>query len=227
MADRRTRAPEPAPPDGSAHDRLLEAARALFAADGYENVSTSSIARRAGTSESQLIKHFGSKEGLLEAVFDEGWENLDWQIKLAWTGAMSPLEKFAALGNTLINAIGEEPQLRALLLLEGRRIRKRGRDVVLSTGFRKFVQLLDGLLRDMKRAGQLREGLHLEAVRSALVGAVEALLRDQLMAELIDYPARYGRKDILATFTAIAGALLEPAAARSLAQATTAHRGRE
>jgi AcrR family transcriptional regulator len=206
-------------PDASAHERLLEAAKELFAALGYENVSTSAVARRAGTSESQLIKHFGSKEGLLQAVFDKGWEALDWRVKLAWRGATSPLEKFVALASTLINAIGEDPRLRALLLLQGRRIRKRGNDVVLSHGFRGFVHMLDDLFRDMKRAGELRDGLHLEAVRSALLGAMEALLRDQLMAEMIDYPASYGRKDVLALFTTLAGALLEPAAARSLAEA--------
>lgn len=202
--------------EGSAHQRLLDAAKDLFAADGYENASTASIARRAGTSESQLIKHFGSKEGLLEAVFDEGWRTLDWRVRLAWAGVSSPLDKFVALGNTLITAIGEDKQLRSLLLLEGRRIRKRGRDIVLSTGFRQFVRLLDGVLQEMKTAGQLRAELHLEAVRSALMGAVEALLRDQLMAELIDYPARYGRKELFVTFTSLVAALLEPSAAASL-----------
>ena len=56
--------------DLSSHDRILLAARSLFSSDGYENTTTSAIARRAGTSESQLIKHFGSKEGLLEAILD-------------------------------------------------------------------------------------------------------------------------------------------------------------
>jgi len=59
-------------PDRSAssHDRILMAAKQLFASRGYENTSTVAIARLAGTSESQLMKHFGSKEGLLEEIFD-------------------------------------------------------------------------------------------------------------------------------------------------------------
>ena len=54
----------------SSHDRILLAAKRLFAKDGYENTSTVAIAREAGTSESQLMKHFGSKQGLLVAIFD-------------------------------------------------------------------------------------------------------------------------------------------------------------
>src|SRR5690242_21901453 len=67
---------KPAPSTVSSHDRILMAAKRLFASRGYENTSTVAIARQAGTSESQLMKHFGSKEGLLEAVFDEGWGRL-------------------------------------------------------------------------------------------------------------------------------------------------------
>jgi len=42
----------------------------LFAKEGYENHQHCGIARNGRTSESQLVKHFGSKEGLLEAIFD-------------------------------------------------------------------------------------------------------------------------------------------------------------
>src|SRR5438270_7150578 len=62
-----------ASPAASSHDRILAAAKRLFAQRGYENTATVAIARLAGTSESQLMKHFGSKEGLLEAIFERGW----------------------------------------------------------------------------------------------------------------------------------------------------------
>jgi AcrR family transcriptional regulator len=50
-------------------ERIREAAQALFAERGDEPASTAAICRLAGTSESQLIKHFGIKRGVLEAVF--------------------------------------------------------------------------------------------------------------------------------------------------------------
>ncbi len=54
----------------SSHDRLREAAKDLFADRGYESTPTAEICRLAGTSQSQLIKHFSSKLGLLEAVLN-------------------------------------------------------------------------------------------------------------------------------------------------------------
>ncbi|HTV64269.1 MAG TPA: TetR/AcrR family transcriptional regulator, partial [Bryocella sp.] len=57
----------------SSRERILLSAKHLFARNGYENTSTVAIAREAGTSESQLMKHFGSKQGLLAAILDRGW----------------------------------------------------------------------------------------------------------------------------------------------------------
>src|SRR5579859_6701483 len=78
---------------GSTHDRILRVAKSLFANRGYEHTSTSAIARQAGTSESQLIKHFGSKAGLLEAIFIEGWKGITDQARLAIQDVASPPEK--------------------------------------------------------------------------------------------------------------------------------------
>jgi AcrR family transcriptional regulator len=53
----------------SVHDRLLEAAHAVFAEEGFRGATTRKIAARAGVNEVTLFRHFASKEELLaEAV---------------------------------------------------------------------------------------------------------------------------------------------------------------
>jgi len=79
----------------SSHDRILLAAKRLFAESGYENTSTVAIARDAGTSESQLMKHFGSKQGLLVAIFDRGWASIGERIKAIPNG--SPADRLLAV----------------------------------------------------------------------------------------------------------------------------------
>jgi AcrR family transcriptional regulator len=51
-------------------DRILESALALFSQRGYAGTGVSGIVRAAGIEKSALYWHFGSKEGLLAAVFD-------------------------------------------------------------------------------------------------------------------------------------------------------------
>ena len=67
---------EPKPRRGRPRDpercrRILEAARAHFYAHGLERASVDVIASDAGVSKMTVYSHFGSKEGLLEAVVRE------------------------------------------------------------------------------------------------------------------------------------------------------------
>src|SRR4029077_17686023 len=89
----------------SSHERILQAGRDLFAEDGYENTTTSAIARRAGTSESQLIKHFGSKEGLLEGIFEAAWGRLAQGAQIALEASASPLERLQALTELMASSL--------------------------------------------------------------------------------------------------------------------------
>jgi AcrR family transcriptional regulator len=186
----------------SSHDRILLAGRHLFAADGYENTTTSAIARAAGTSESQLVKHFGSKEGLLEAIFEDAWLRLGDRIGQALDQPETPRAKLRALSELMLSALERDADLRTLMLLEGRRIGRRGR-VVLSRGFLRVVEVIDGLFEEMRQRGELRPGLHPQAARSVLVGAFEGLLRDQLLAERVDYPAAFGAREVRVAFGAV------------------------
>lgn len=194
---------ERVPSELSSHDRILQSARRLFSSEGYENATTSAIARMAGTSESQLIKHFGSKEGLLEAIFDHAWQRMGAGIGQTLAPLTSPREKLVALTELMISALEKDKELRTLMLLEGRRIRKHGHMVLLTRGFLGVLEAVDGLLSQMLEAGELRPGLNVEAVRSALVGAFEGLLRDQLLAERVDYPAHFDGRDLRVAFRAV------------------------
>ena len=61
--------------------RLLEAGKALFARFGFEQTSTAIIAREAGTSESQLVRYYKGKAGLLEAIFNDCWAALNQHVQ--------------------------------------------------------------------------------------------------------------------------------------------------
>ncbi|HSG41445.1 MAG TPA: helix-turn-helix domain-containing protein [Thermoanaerobaculia bacterium] len=187
----------------SSHERILQAGRRLFAEDGYENTTTSAIARLAGTSESQLIKHFGSKEGLLEAVFDRAWQRMGVGVKNLQDMPGTPLDKLRALTELFISGLERDKEMRTLMLLEGRRIRKHGHMVLLTQGFQQILVILDGLLKQMRDMGVLRQDLHPQAVRSAMMGAYEGLLRDQVLAERASFPAQYDGTELRAAFRAV------------------------
>lgn len=187
-------APESLRQIASSHDRILAAAKRLFASQGYEGTSTMAIARLAGTSESQMMKHFGSKEGLLEAILDNGWRHMG--TALMELSDMTPgPEKLLAMLDVVLNTLHEDPDLKELLLLEGRRIRREGRAVILSPGYVQFVGMVDDVLKTMSKARTLRGDLSPEAVRSALMGMAEGMMRDQVLSRRREFPANYSLED--------------------------------
>jgi len=192
-----------------ARERMLQVAKQLFAERGYENTSTVAIARAAGSSESQLMKHFGSKEGLLESVFDQGWSILTERL-----GDLDSLrdgrQKIEQLVGAMLVALEADPVLKDLLLLEGRRIRKEGHMILMTRGFLQIVGTLDRILNDMRTQGELGPGLNPQAVRSALIGSVEGMLRDQVLAKRTGYPAAYSLEEVREIFRRALAAFLVP-----------------
>ena len=184
-------APASLPSKPSTHQRILQAAKKLFASRGYEHSSTSAIARSAGTSESQLMKHFGSKSGLLEAIFNEGWGGITEEARAVSQNLSSPAEKLAAISGCVVRRLESDQELKRLMLLEGRRIRREGPTVALTEGFLGFVGLIDSVLDEMRTLKLLRPELNPQAVRSALMGMLEGVMRDRYLADQLGFPADF------------------------------------
>lgn len=184
----------------SSRDRIREAAKALFAKTGYESATTADICRVAGTSQSQLIKHFGNKQGLIEAVFQHAWAQITPAVALAIEKVPSPRDKLKLLADMVLSFLDADKEMRTLFLLEGRRIRGDGRMVVLVPGFWEFVELLDGIVQEAAASGQLRPDINVQAFRSTLMGAIEGMLRDQMLARTCKFPATYSAEDIRRMF---------------------------
>jgi len=53
--------------------KVLKAAKHLFAKNGYDGTTTRAIAQAAGVAEGTLFRHFDSKKAVLVEVATEGW----------------------------------------------------------------------------------------------------------------------------------------------------------
>jgi AcrR family transcriptional regulator len=167
---------------GSSRTRLLQAAKRLFALQGYEQTATSAIAREAGTSESQLMRYFGGKVGLLDALFNDAWGELNGRARETIAGMPSARDALLALLQTIASSLARDPDLATLFLFEGRRMRGEEPRVRVSEGFQAFAELTRGLVRKAQSARELDQNLDAAAITSALIGASEAMIRDRALA---------------------------------------------
>lgn len=175
--------------------RLLEAGKVLFARLGYEQASTAAIAREAGSSESQLIRYYRSKTGLLEAISDENWGVLNGQIQQVVMAATSAADGLQAAVETLSAAFDGDGDLAFVLLFEGWRIR--------SKGFADFENLLHILVQRGKKDGTIRPDLPENAVVYALLGAAESMARERLQATRAGQEPPVSENDLRSVFRAL------------------------
>jgi len=186
--------------------RILEAAKALFASRGYEQTTTAMIARQAGTSESQIVKHFETKEGLLATIFNDGWSRIAQQLE-GLRSIKSGLDRLEVLVSVLMNAFRSDPALKELMLFEGRRMRREGQ-LMLTNGYLSFVRVVDECLEQMRLNGELNPELDTQALRSGFIGMFEGMLRDQLLAARSNYPADYSLEAMQLVFRHVLNSFL-------------------
>jgi AcrR family transcriptional regulator len=172
-----------AAPTAPSRERLLEAAKRLFAAYGYEQTATSAIAREAGTSESQLMRYFGGKVGLLEALFDAAWTHLNVRVARAVKSETDNREALLKAIQAIITTLSRDPDLATLFMFEGRRMRGDEPRVRVARGHLLFADTLRGFVRKAQAAREIDPNLDVNAVTSAVLGASESMIRDRLLAK--------------------------------------------
>jgi len=97
--------------------QLVEAARELFAEDGYGATSLDAVVSRAGVTKGALYHHFSGKRDLFAAVFAAEQVRLSGAIVAAYQRSREPWEAFEAGAAAFIEAC-QEPGAQRIFLLD-------------------------------------------------------------------------------------------------------------
>ena len=98
-------------------ERLLEAARTVFARRGFASSSLDEVAEEAGLTKGAVYSNFANKEDLVLAVLEESFNRRMDDI-VSRVDSDAPLEEQARLGGALFMAISEEERWLDLLSLD-------------------------------------------------------------------------------------------------------------
>ncbi len=191
----------------TSRSRLLNAGKTLFAKNGYEQTSTAAIAREAGSSESQLIRYFGGKAGLLEAIFNDSWRILGEGVQEHLATAAHGRDAILKLLVMMIQAFSRDHDIAFLFLFEGRRMRGGSHEVIISEGFVRFLEVVNAMIEKGRQDGSFRTDIEPAVVCSAVLGCAEGMIRDRVLAERNGQPNPFDDEDIYRTFTAMVNGL--------------------
>jgi AcrR family transcriptional regulator len=94
-------------------NRILDAAEALFARNGYEATALRDIAAEAGIQQPGLYKHFASKEDLYRQVYERALRPMTDLMDQLLTG---PDDGFDELANRMTDLLADHPTIARLLV---------------------------------------------------------------------------------------------------------------
>jgi AcrR family transcriptional regulator len=97
---------------------LVDAARELFARDGYDATSLDAVAARAGVTKGAVYHHFDGKRQLFEAVFQREVERLYTVLSAIYSRKKDPWDAFHAGCRAYLEEC-LDPGLQRVVLLDG------------------------------------------------------------------------------------------------------------
>ncbi len=167
--------------------RILEAARELFAEQGYQEARVADICERADIAQKTFFNHFPTKLDLLREIAHAGIEELMFQIEDVRKADLGTRERIERFFDTLCEHIAEAgPRSRELTvevvhLMSGDAAERSEQVVRLHAAFRGIVE--DGLAQ-----GDVTRRHDPQALTEMILGAYYVLIFNY--ANLDDFPVR-------------------------------------
>ena len=162
-------------------NRLIEAARDLFVADGYAGVSIRRITQRAGCPPMTFYLYFTSKHALLRHIWEDIFAQLLPLCAAAAAGQVDPVDKVEAYVVTMSRYWVDHPDSYRVVYLNQDVLEPGEETYFVESGdiMRRF-QALQHLIDDGKASGRFRAEVDSELVMQALsansIGVAHALV---------------------------------------------------
>jgi AcrR family transcriptional regulator len=154
----------------SSREALLDAATGEFAQRGRHGARVQAIVKRAGFNERMLYHHFGSKEGLYEAVLEAQWASVAsaWQPSLREATSLTPREGLELAFSRFAQVLHDHPLFLNLVMHES----MNGWDFAPEVALEQVPSALHDLFRRGVSSGEFRSDIEFHVVYLALIGAM-------------------------------------------------------
>lgn len=134
-------------------DRLLAAAAAIIAGEGYLAATLERVGTAAGFSRGLASRKYGSKDGLIEAVIWRVSASVHAEVDAAIAGLTSPLEQLLALFDRFVELVLRDTSVRAYFVLFSAMIANR---LETRAVFEEVQQRFGARIEELVVAGQAR-----------------------------------------------------------------------
>ena len=157
--------------------QILSTAERLFSTKGFDGTSVRDIADDAGVNIAMISYYFGSKEKLMEALFEQRTTNIKVKVEsLLHDDKSTPFEKVELLAEDFITRIMNKQQFFKIMMCE-QVINKNPVIMYLIYDLKKKnLEEFSKLIRDGQQSGAFKKNIDVLLLMNIVVGTVSQMM---------------------------------------------------
>lgn len=159
--------------------QIMETAEVLFAEKGFNGTSVRDIAEKAHVNLAMISYYFGSKDKLLESLFDYRGEHLKLKLESMIEDKTSSLEKMDLLIDHYIEKIMNQ-QCFSRIMVREQVVNHTGITAELITQMkRRNQELISKLIHQGQKKGEFKKNIDIPLMMATLVGTAGHIIATQ------------------------------------------------
>lgn len=157
--------------------QILEAAERLFAERGFDGTSVRDIAAEAGVNLAMISYYFGSKEGLLSALFTHRVSVMGMRIETALEDdSLTPLQKMEQLAEAYVERMMRSMAFHKIIIREQVSPKFNTVNAALLEAKKRNHELLKRLIQQGQKSGEFRKGVDVPLTMATIIGTINHFL---------------------------------------------------
>ena len=160
--------------------QIMEAAEKLFADRGFSGTSVRDIAEAAGVNLAMISYYFGSKEKLMEAMFQHRGQYMQIQLQnILHNNSMTSFEKVEKLIDEYIDRLFQKQSFHKVMLRE-QMVNANGPIAEQILKLKQINQaLFKQIIQEGQKRGEFKKGIDIPFLMMTLVGTTSQLIATQ------------------------------------------------
>jgi AcrR family transcriptional regulator len=153
--------------------QIIETSQRLFARNGFDGTSVRDIAEEAGINVAMISYYFGSKEKLMEAIFEAKIERVQMRVEeLMKDDTLSPIQKINTLIEEHIERVMKSQQFYRIMICE--KVSNNNPAIMDKVKQLKLrnVELIAELIKDGQKKGVFKKKVDVVLMMNTMIGTV-------------------------------------------------------
>jgi AcrR family transcriptional regulator len=172
--------------------QIINTAEKLFANRGYDGTSVRDIAEDAGINIAMISYYFGSKEKLMQAVFQQRTNYIAVRIEsLLKDDSLSPIEKMGVLVDDYVDRVVKRQKFYKLMICEQMMEKNPMITNLLNELKVKNAELVEKLIKEGQEKGAFKENVDVMLLMNTMIGTIMQSFINK------DYYKKYHKLDAL------------------------------